>query len=361
MVATQEIQVGNDRASGPLSCIRLHTFPSPSVEAAWREFLGQVELPSHYTSPEYFLEPYFEGKNIFTLLAMDGGKVIGVLSGVHEDGTVTCGIPTRPMIQIDPSRDAGEVLDILLRGLQEESQGCSMVSVYSWEWAPLERLCQRGFRARTMSGSCVIDLQLGPDVLMKKVEGKRRSSIRYPIKHGVEVYEGTTPEDYAAFYGIYADWCKRKETSCYSYELEERAFEETKRNRILFLARHEGKVIAGSVLRFFHGGLAEYSRNSSMTEHQQLKPNDLLLWRAIEWCCSQGFRKLSLGGSHRFLREFGGPIVPIIRYRQDRSFLRRQDRKEDLLDWGRDLIGKLPPGWEAKIRSAIGKTRPAGW
>ena len=88
-----------------------------------------------------------------------------------------------------------------------------------------------------------------------------------------------------------------------------------KNNRLLLLARHEGKVIAGVVIRFFPDGVMEYAANSSLQSALHLRPNDLLHWRAIEWGCREGMTHYSLGGAHLFLRKFGGEIVPTTRHR----------------------------------------------
>ena len=36
-------------------------FPPREIEAAWRQFIAHAELPSHYVTPEYFLEPSVRG------------------------------------------------------------------------------------------------------------------------------------------------------------------------------------------------------------------------------------------------------------------------------------------------------------
>ena len=96
-----------------------------------------------------------------------------------------------------------------------------------------------------------------------------------------------------------------------------------KNNRLLLLARHEGKIIAGVVIRFFPHGVMEYAANSSLQDALHLRPNDLLHWRAIEWGCREGMTHYSLGGAHLFLRKFGGEIVPTTRHRLDLSIFRR--------------------------------------
>src|SRR5579875_809720 len=95
---------------GAMRAAVLHEFPSPAIESAWRELLRRVPVASHYTSPEYFLEPYFEGKHPFAVLAMQGDRVVAVVTGFHEGKAVTCGLPTRPQIQLDPESDAPELL-----------------------------------------------------------------------------------------------------------------------------------------------------------------------------------------------------------------------------------------------------------
>ncbi|MGH9470145.1 MAG: GNAT family N-acetyltransferase, partial [Terriglobia bacterium] len=125
------------------------------------------------------------------------------------------------------------------------------------------------------------------------------------------------------------------------------------RNRLLYLARQEGKIIAGTIIRWHPGGMVEYGRNNSLPEYLNLKPNDLLLWKAIEWACAEGVSVFSLGGAGNFHREFGGKLVPIYRYRLDRTFLRRYDRQEALAAAGSRALRRLPAPLEKKIRGLI--------
>src|SRR5439155_22279369 len=84
----------------------LHSFPSPDIEKAWRDCLSRVEFPAHYDTPEYFAEPYWTGRRPFAILAMDQGSVVGVLTGLHEQNEVMCGLQSRPQICIDPTADS---------------------------------------------------------------------------------------------------------------------------------------------------------------------------------------------------------------------------------------------------------------
>ncbi len=339
----------------------LHEFPEPALELAWREMLTRVALPSHYTSPEYFREPYFEGRRPFAILVLRSDRVVAVVTGFHEGGNVKCGLPTRPQVQVVEEEMSPAAWVELRDALKKEASKAQLISVFSWEWMPLAGLEPFGYRRKKLTGIPVLDLTLGAETLLKQCDKKRRNSIRYAIKNAVEVTEATTDEDLRAFHEIYEGWCRAKETHCYPYAVEERAFRDTKGNRKLFLARHSGKVIAGSVFRFFPGGMVDYSRNGSLPEFQQLKPNDILAWRAVEWACDNGFQRMSMGGSHRFLREFGGAEVPVLRYRLDRTLLRRHDRREELTEYAGGVVKRMPPRWENAIRKALGKEKPPGW
>jgi hypothetical protein len=88
-----------------------------------------------------------------------------------------------------------------------------------------------------------------------------------------------------------------------------------------------------------------------------LKPNDLMQWRGIQWACAQGLRRHSLGGAHEFLLRFGGTVVPILRYRVDRTLFLRHDLKEGLDATGRFLLRHAPSGIDQTVRKLLGKTK----
>lgn len=337
------------------SFVILHDFPSREIERAWRDCLRRVEFPAHYHSPEFFREPYWTGKRPFAILAMDGGSVTGVLTGLHEGEQVVSGRRSCSQICADTTADTRIALDRLARGLLAEAGSAQLITVYSWNWLDLDPFKTFGFRPRQLAGNVVLDLTKGSEALFKQFHDDRRRNIRYAIRQGVEVFQATTTDDFLAYYDVYADWCVRKGTKGFPLELEETAFRLTTGNRRLFLARVSGKTIAGNIFRFFPGGMLESARNNSLAEFLRYKPNDLLEWRGIEWACKEGFLRHSLGGSHFFLRRFGGTVVPICRYRLDRSLLRHHDRRDAVLDMARKAFHSLPKPTQKRVRRFLGK------
>jgi len=333
----------------------LHDFPSPDIEALWREFLGRTECPAHYDTPEFFLEPYWEGKNPFAVLAFADSNIVGVITGHHNEGEVVAGLPFRPQICLDPGADEILTTDTLVLGLLREAGRANLISVYGWAPA-LAGFEQRGFHNRQIKGNVVVDLRVGAQALFDGFALRRRRDIRSAIRNGIEVSEATTTEDLQEYWSVYSAWRKTERKQVrhnVSFDTVQKLYQ-MRGNRRRFLARYEGKVIAASGIRFCPGGLVEYSDNCSLDEFVKLRPNDLLLWRLLEWGCQQGCQRFSLGGSDPFHCKWGETIVPVYRYRLDRTFLRRYDRKESLAGMGRTLFRRMPVSLQRTVRRLAG-------
>jgi hypothetical protein len=328
----------------------LHEYPSPEVETAWREFLERADFSAHYVSPEYFREPFFREKNPFAVLAWHDGKVVGVATGVHESGQATCGLVSRPQCCYDKAAGPEVVAAHLAEGLLAEAGSETLITLYSM--SPLNDLAQLGYRCEQQEGVVVLDLTRGADALFKDFSSNRRTNVRSAIKRGIEVATATTREDFEAYYEVYAKWCTRKAQEPVRFETFEEALLLTK-NRRLFLARFEGKVIAGVVIRLSPKGMIEYAANSSLEQDLKLKPNDLLHWRVIEWACGEGYTSYNLAGAHLFLRKMGGKILPVYRYRFDRTWLRRHELKEALGHSGMKIYHALPTRVQNQMKRVL--------
>ncbi len=342
----------------PMSFLILHDYPPPEVERPWREFLSRIDSPAHYDSPDYFLEPHWTGKRPFAVLVIDQARVIAVSTGIHLQEGVSCGLAPRPQTRIDDKADALRAADSLVEGLLQEAGRETLISVFSWSWLPLPSFECRGFLRRELEGNVVLDLRMGADALFKQFHENRKRNVRVAQKNGIEVSEATTPEDLTAYWSVYSAWRRterKKIMHDQSFEAAEKR-QSMRQNHRRFLARYKGEVVAATGLRFYPGGLVEYANNCSLDQFMHLRPNDLLVWKTIQWACEQKFTTYSMGGAHPFLRKSGGTIVPIHRYRLDRSFLHRYDLKDNLRAKTRSLVLKAPGGMVSVIRKLLGKS-----
>ncbi len=330
----------------------IHSFPEAELERSWRACLTHADYPTHYTAPEYFLEPFWADRRPFAALALDGDAVTGVVTGVLEDSLIVCGLPARPQVCQRKDANQEQVSKALSQGLLEAAEGkIELITLYTW--TAMEGFRTEGYSVREYSGEngvAVLDLAKGPDALFKGFSQTRRTDIRNAIKKGLEASQLATDEEFKAFYAVYAEWCNRKQLATNSFETMERAFALTN-NRRLFIAKYDNKVVAGVTLRFVPGGIIEYAANCSIKEYQNLKPNDFLHWRVIEWACKEGFTLYSLGGSHLFLRRFGGPLRTTYRYRFDRTWLRQYELKEKVHNSGLKFFQLLPGPAKNVIRN----------
>jgi hypothetical protein len=314
----------------------LRSQPIGPLADKWRAFLGDSDYPAHYTAPEFFLEPAFRNKDPFAVLSITEDRVTGVLTGINERGHVQSGLSVRPQIALSRFADPVDCLRNLLAGLVAEVKAARLVDLFVW--SSTAGSIDPRFRQKQYEGVIVLDLSRGPDALFRKFSENKRTNIKKAIKYGVSVEPAQHADEIAAYHAICADWSRRKGLPIPPEEEFQQNFALVN-NRVLFLARHEEKIIAGVVIRFFPQGVMEYAANSSLESALRFRPNDLLHWRAIEWGCMEGMTKYSLGGAHLFLRKFGGQLVPTTRLRLDQSLLRRYE----LADWITDKAEAVRP------------------
>jgi hypothetical protein len=329
--------------------------------------LAESDFPTHYTAPEYFRETILYGTNPFAVLSIVGGRVTGVMTGIHRSDRVQSGLPNRPQVAFSRHADRSLAMSNLIAGLLQEARFAKLVDLFLW--SDMAGLVDTRFRQRRHNGVVMLDLSAGPDALFRKFSQARRNRIRRAMKYGVSVEPAESPDDISAYYSVYVDWAGRRFWQITEEEQFQEEFFVTRGNRQLLLARHNGEVIAGVALRFFPGGIIEHAGNSSLLSALHLRPNDLLHWRAVEWACAEGLTKYGLGGSSLFLRQFGGEVMPTTRHRLDRSLLRQYTIGEWMADKVEEIRPIVPPrmiGFGRSLRDRVKKlrydaSRRSGW
>ncbi len=251
------------------SFIILYTFPAPDVEEAWRECLEHGDLPTHFAAPEFFHEPNWSGEPRFAILALDPGspriRIVAVMTGRLRGKSIISGQLGTPQICVDKSFDRDSACRGLVEGLAFVAKSADTVTVYSW--FPIEPLRNAKFQIKETSGSAYLDISGGDVATFNKLKG--RSQIRHAISAGVAV-RVATDKDLCDYHAILKAWSDAKRLPCLSLEQTRSMFQLTT-NRRLFVAVHEGTVIAGTPIRFYRNHTAEYAWNASLPEAQKLR------------------------------------------------------------------------------------------
>ena len=323
--------------------------PDAELAAAWSACVSKWERATPFIGPEFLVDKRNSGLNPFAILAINGDAVRGVLTGTNVDGRALIGIECRPQVYIE--RDAPAwVSEQLVAGLREySSQGVKLVSVCSWDKMPV--LAGEGYREKSFGvpvAPILLDLAKGTEQLFKEFSATRRTRIRQAIRAKVLI-DDMQPSDFDAYYQIYSEWCEMKGFRAQARDAHEELLRD-RSDRLVLVARHNGKVIGASIFRFRLGGMMEYGANVSRREESAVHQNDVLIWEGIKRASDLGLRIFSTGASHFFLQRFGGTTTCTYRYRLDKTFLRRYFMADLAMDARSAIARSMPQSLKAMAK-----------
>jgi hypothetical protein len=337
----------------------LAELPDSQTVTAWNACLDDSQFAAQYAAPEFFEEPYFRDRKPFAVLAKEGAQVYGVATGLLDERTITCGAPGSPHICVRRGADVEAVGRALGAGLRAHASG-STEFIGAFSWIALPGLERQGFRVRSYGpplSTILLDLSKGPEALFSECSETRRNKIRRAVKAGVEVGEMDLDRDFDSYYDLYSHWCAFKGVMRQPYDVQRLAFGSTA-NRLVLVARRDGRMIGVSTFRFRRPGIVEYAGNVSRREDTRVRPNDLLLWRAIEWAAKQGgFSFFSMAGAHFFLQKFGGRTYSTFRYSLDLTLLRRHHTLESVHSAVARVYQRLPEGARHTVNRLLGRAQ----
>ncbi len=330
--------------------------PDKDCTAKWNNCLRNAAFASHYVSPDFFVDPFAGSGERFAVLATDGDRINAVLTGVKVNDRVMSGLGVRPQTVFRNGANRVDSGKSLAYGLAAVAgQSADLVQFYSWE--PIDGLDGLGYEHEQCFGAdqvVMLDLTKGAEALFKEFSERRRTDLRKTMKQGklhIKILE--TEAELAELYEIHKDWNRRKGNAPDPFDSFQAAVKSE--HRAIFIAVFEGKIVAGTYLRFCSGGVVEYAANNSLGEFQKLRPNELLGWKAIEWACESGFKKFSLGASHPFLARYGGELVAAHRYQLDNTLLKLHANRERLSRFAVKTYQSLPESVRRRIKSVAAK------
>lgn len=331
-------------------------FPDAETVKKWDVFLKNAELPTHYVTPNYFLDPFISGGERFAVLVSSGSQVVAVLTGLKTAKALQSGLGVRPQTAFLLGCDRDEAAEALTNGLAElAGEAVELINFYSWNPIPVSGFRYDSEQCAGADQVVMLDLSKGSEALFQEFSARRRAELRKIMKQQkLHVKQVETEAELNDFYEIHKEWNARKAFQPGTLESFQLALAQTA-NRRIFIAVSDGKIIAGSIFRFCKGGVVEYAANNSTVGFEHLEPNKLLVWSAIEWACSSGFSHFSLGGSHQFLAKFGGELVGAYRHRLDRTFLRRHEKRERMQRFAIKIYLRLPGSVRKRIKLAAAK------
>ena len=142
----------------------------------------------------------------------------------------------------------------------------------------------------------VLDLKgKTPEDLLKSFHPKTRYNIRLAKRKGVKVRYSHKIEDLKQFYHLYEVMSNRHGISYRPYAYFERMLEAYGENIRVYLAEHEGDIIAGA-LAISYGDKTWYIYGGSDNVKRNVMAPHLLQWEMIQWALELGKDRYDFGG-----------------------------------------------------------------
>jgi CelD/BcsL family acetyltransferase involved in cellulose biosynthesis len=159
----------------------------------------------------------------------------------------------------------------------------------------------------------VISLDQGFDAIFRSWTKGHASASQKARREGVETACATSEEEWKEYFLIYQNSLQRwgdKATLAYSWDLFEGIFRRRSPNVRLWIARHQGRMVAGALCLYSPSHVV-YWHGAALDSHFKLRPVNLLIHDAIHDACERGYKWFDfnpsggLEGVKAFKRSFG--------------------------------------------------------
>jgi hypothetical protein len=213
---------------------------------------------------------------------------------------------------------------------------------------------------RTRSDAVLHFKKLDEDVgrISAGINRKTRQAIQQAENRGVWIKRGSSREDLATFYRLHLDTRKRKGVPVQPWKF----FELLGKNVLeaghgfVSLAYHEDRCIAGAIF-LFHNNTVTYKYGASSQDQLNLRPNNLIIWRAIQWGCENGSTLFDFGKTdfeNIGLRDFKskwGAEEQMLTYSSisSRTILTRSPSLNSILE----MVIKRSPLWVCRLSGEL--------
>lgn len=197
------------------------------------------------------------------------------------------------------------------------------------EWKSLEFRTENPLSAKIPTSSLFyghsLDISRNENVIFSDLRDSTRRNIKKAERDGVVVTINQSPDSVRDFYNLNCLTRRDHGLPCQPYIFFKKIYSHiiSKNLGVVILAKINEKYIAGAVY-FNFGNRVIYKYGASDRNYLHLRANNLIMWKAIQWFCGQGFKRFDLGrteqensGLLQFKRGWGAREYPIYYYKYD--------------------------------------------
>jgi serine/alanine adding enzyme len=172
-----------------------------------------------------------------------------------------------------------------------------------------------GLATRSHKVGMVLDLETDEEAEWRRLDPKVRNQVRKAQKHGLQAVSGHL-DLLDGFYGVFCRNMRDLGTPVYGKGFFRRVLQSFPDSTRIVSVLLDGIPVASALLTWFRGTV-EVPWASSVRDHNDKCPNNLLYWEAIRFAIGAGADRFDFGrstpggGTFRFKKQWGARPVPL--------------------------------------------------
>jgi serine/alanine adding enzyme len=278
---------------------------------------------------------YPRARTLRLLVTRDGvteGLAQGIFSEYFGFGTVM-DIREGPLLNMLSGNRRNLLKSIILAIEQHGIKNHIMRIKILWptKWGDVDLIRNLGYEHVGTNFTYTINLDGGVEDLWRRIYGNKRRNIKKALDRGVEFVETSSFEAVEKFYSLVLDLAKRHDfvpTPLSYYQAIWKSRSQKDSSKIFFAKWKDNSI--SSVFATIHGKTIYALGFGYLGKDLEVRPNDFLHWKIMEWGCKRGFLRYHIGDVHpdkdtsdggtwRWKKEWNGEIDNVYVFRKSIS------------------------------------------
>jgi lipid II:glycine glycyltransferase (peptidoglycan interpeptide bridge formation enzyme) len=228
------------------------------------------------------------------------GEPIGIVQGTYSSYFgfgITLRVMRGPLVA-GGTKENRQLVSSLLKGLEEYCKKKRIIHariLVPDSWQLQEVFHKLDYNSVDRTNEYVVNLEEGIEKLWKSIDHNKRRNIRRAMKEGVEIVQSHDQKDLETFYSMVEASVERRGFSPYPRSWFEAIWKTHKPELSkVFLAYWKGKSVSG-VFIVVRGKTVYALGAGSLAEGWEVRPNDIMHWKVMEWAYQNGYSRYHMG------------------------------------------------------------------
>lgn len=288
--------------SNPLTTEAYSILENPGRDI-WDSFLSNNSLGNLWQTIDYgeSMKKLYAHTRTLRLIAIRDGMTEGIAQGIFSRffgfGTVM-NIREGPLLSVI-SRDRPSLLKSIILALENlgiKNRIMRIKILWPCKWGYADLFRNMGYENVGTNTAYTVDLSRGAEDLWRRINGNKRKNIKKAFDRGVEFIETSSFEDIEQFYSLFLDLARRHKfvpTSLSWFQAIWKSRSQKDSSKLFFARLKDNNI--SSVFATIHAKTIYALGWGYLGTDLEVRPNDLLHWKIMEWGCKRGFSRYYMG------------------------------------------------------------------